>query len=193
LVDPSLTYQHDKGKRNTWIYATLPTFWGDPLDDVAWMADNPATVVRDNAETIAASGLEIFLEVGDEDGFNLQDGTEFLHRVLWDHDIRHEYHLTRWANHDGLSLPRRFRAGFRFVGAALTGERIERSDLPLSAEEQALFDWLDSGMEGDAPPAPKMGTAQALSMQERMLGPMRAIAKDDPAMARNYAELPPTR
>ena len=41
--------------------------------------DNPANIARDNADAIRASGVEIYLEVGDEDGLNLHDGAEFMH------------------------------------------------------------------------------------------------------------------
>jgi S-formylglutathione hydrolase len=40
---------------------------------------------------------------------------EFLHRVLWDHAIPHEYRLVRGADHLGRTLTGRLRDGFRFL------------------------------------------------------------------------------
>ena len=34
----------------------------------------------------------------------LHRGTEFLHRVLWDHDVKHEYRSVHGADHVGVSL-----------------------------------------------------------------------------------------
>ena len=72
--------------RNAWyrMPAMEVAVWGDPFDEVAWLADNPATLLRNNAEAVRASGLEIYLKVGDQDYINLHDGAEFMHRVLWD-------------------------------------------------------------------------------------------------------------
>jgi S-formylglutathione hydrolase len=59
------------------------------------------------------------LEVGDNDFVNAHDGTEFLHRVLWDLDISHEYHLVRGADHGGPTFRPRMRATYAWLTAAL--------------------------------------------------------------------------
>ena len=99
--------------------------WGDPIDEERWQRDNPANVARSNAESIRASGVEIYLEAGDEDGLNLHDGTEFMHRVLWDLDIRHEYHLVRWGNHVGPSLEGRVAEAYRFLTTRPRGRPVD--------------------------------------------------------------------
>ena len=78
--------------------------YGTPVDREYRRQNNPANIVVNGAAAIRASGLRIYLEVGDEDGFNLQRGTEFLHRVLVDHDVKHGY---RWI--DGAEVPRVWR------------------------------------------------------------------------------------
>ena len=66
---------------------------------------NPASIATDNAAAIRASGLKIFFDCGDNDYLNLHDGAEFLHRVLWDHGIQHEYRLVHGADHLGQPDP----------------------------------------------------------------------------------------
>ena len=195
-IEPALTRMPDH-RRNTWyrMPALEASVWGDPLDEAAWLADNPATVLRSNAEAVRASGLEIYLEVGDQDYINLHDGAEFMHRVLWDHDIRHEYHLVRWADHVGLSLERRLVEAFRFLGGALVGGRAERIDLPLTEAERAQLSWIAGGMVGDPPIAESLlaDPVRAPSVHAGIWDTLRASARDDQSMARNYAELPPTK
>jgi hypothetical protein len=45
-----------------------------------------------------------YLEAGDRDFLNAHDGTEFLHRILWDLDLSHEYCLVRNAEHGGPAM-----------------------------------------------------------------------------------------
>jgi S-formylglutathione hydrolase len=40
---------------------------------------------------------------------------EFLHRVMWDHDIPHEYRLVRNADHLGKTMNPRMRDALRFL------------------------------------------------------------------------------
>lgn len=195
-IEPAFT-REPHFKRNTW-YRMPPMealVWGDPVDESAWLADNPATVLRENAEAVRASGLEIYLEVGDQDYINLHDGSEFIHRVLWDHDIRHEYHLVRWADHVGLSMARRLPEALAFLGAALAGGLTEPIDLPLDKNEQAHVNWLEAGMVGDPPEALNLfaDPARAPSIHAAIWKSLRATATNDLALARNYAELPRTK
>lgn len=195
-IEPSLA-RGPGNKRNSWwrMPKMEAAVWGDPLDEAAWLADNPATIAAKNAAAIGDSGMEIYLEVGDQDYINLHDGAEFLHRVLWDNDVRHEYHINRWADHVGLSMGERLREAYGFLAGALAGGRAEPTDLPLTAEEAAHVEWIASGAMTRGEPAPManpMGDpARAPSVHARIWDPLRDQA-DDPDMARNYARLPPT-
>ncbi|MEM7017973.1 MAG: alpha/beta hydrolase-fold protein, partial [Pseudomonadota bacterium] len=154
-IEPSLE-RMPNFQRNTW-YRMPPmeeAVWGSPVDEAAWLADNPATLADHNADVIRASGMEIYLEVGDKDYINLHDGAEFMHRVLWDRDIRHEYHLVRWADHVGVSMARRIAEAHRFLAAALAGGLEEPIDLPLNEEEQAYLNWVNSGAMATGEPPP---------------------------------------
>jgi S-formylglutathione hydrolase len=64
-------------------------------------------------------GLGIYLEVGDQDMFYLDQGTEFVHRVLFDAGISHEYRLVKGADHVGASLAPRALDTFAFIGRQL--------------------------------------------------------------------------
>jgi len=57
-----------------------------------------------NPDKIRASGLQIYRDCGDEDMFLLFEGSEFLHRVLYDARIKHEYHLVLGADHLGRTV-----------------------------------------------------------------------------------------
>ena len=63
-------------------------------------------------------GLSIYLEVGDQDLLllYLDQGTEFVHRVLFDAGISHEYRLVKGADHVGASVGPRFLDALSFIG-----------------------------------------------------------------------------
>ena len=58
-------------------------------------------------------------------------GTEFLHRVLFDHGVPHDYHLARGADHLGRSLGRRFAHALDFLGVALDPPAPDETLAPL--------------------------------------------------------------
>ena len=97
----------------------LEKVFGQPIDPAYWAANNPATVVRNNAEKLRDAGPAIFLEVGDADMFWLYEGAEYLHQVLWQERIRHEYRLYLGADHVGRSLSPRIEAAYRFLTSTL--------------------------------------------------------------------------
>ncbi len=97
----------------------LTRYYGNPIDEAYWAANNPATIAHTNADRIRRSGLAVYLECGDNDYLNLHEGTEFLHQVLWNAGIEHEYHLVRGADHLGGSLPERMKEGVAFLQRVL--------------------------------------------------------------------------
>src|SRR5438270_9209786 len=96
--------------------------------------------LRGNADAIRASGLPIFLRCGDRDVFNLHDGTEQVHRALWDLDIGHGYHLVYDADHVGPEAMAAQRAALAFIGAAQAGDRWSAADRELAAAWQRWAD-----------------------------------------------------
>lgn len=115
-IEPVLRYQDMRPKHRFWRSDRLmEQAYGAPVDPRYWAANNPASMVMADAERIRESGLQIYLEAGDEDQFWLYEGAEFLHRILWDQRIRHEYHLVRGADHVGTSLAERFTEAVGFL------------------------------------------------------------------------------
>ncbi|MCB1017566.1 MAG: alpha/beta fold hydrolase [Acidimicrobiales bacterium] len=97
----------------------LASLYGDPIDEEHFHANHPRALAERHGPLIAAAGLDVYLEVGDEDLLHLQYGTEALHRQLVDHGIDHEYRLVRRGNHVGPSLGPRFADALGFVGRSL--------------------------------------------------------------------------
>ena len=89
---------------------------GPARDSALWESNNPANIANANAQQIRDSGLAIYLEAGDRDFLNGNEGAEFLHRVLWDPDLWHEYHLVRNADHGGPTMRPRLHAMFAWFG-----------------------------------------------------------------------------
>ncbi|HLZ75906.1 alpha/beta hydrolase [Phenylobacterium sp.] len=117
-IEPALSFD-DVKMRNRFQRddAFFKSIFGDPVDRNFWKKANPANMALDNREKILGQHLQIYLEVGDLDMFHLDEGTEYLHRVMWDHGIPHEYRLVHGADHLGKSLGPRLRDGFRFLTA----------------------------------------------------------------------------
>ena len=118
-IEPALSFDAIKVRNS---FQRNPAFFaerfGDPVDRAYWQGFNPANIAIARRDAIVKSGLQIYLEAGDADMFHLDEGNEFLHRVLWDHGIAHEYRLVHGADHLGRTIPGRLRDGFRFLNAA---------------------------------------------------------------------------
>ncbi|MCY3859581.1 MAG: alpha/beta hydrolase-fold protein [Gammaproteobacteria bacterium] len=185
-IEPTLS-ELPNFTRNTWTRGPAPSLS---------VSDNPVRLAHDNAETIRESGLNIYLECGDEDYLNLHDGTEFLHRVLWDKDIRHEYHLVRWADHVGVTMQRRMKEMFAFFAQSLAGGRSDPVALPINEKEQQLLDLVaERAAAGESPPpefSEYLSSVRGATLHAHAWNSLKELAAADPAMKRNYAELPTT-
>ncbi|MFY9554889.1 MAG: alpha/beta hydrolase-fold protein [Blastocatellia bacterium] len=119
-IDPALKWSDVKARNRFWRGdALMETIFGKPFDAAYWQANNPASIAVANADKIRDSGLGIYLDVGDDDSFNLHEATEFMHRVLWDSKIRHEYHLVRGADHVGVTIRPRTIEALEFLARVL--------------------------------------------------------------------------
>ncbi|MFX3681237.1 MAG: alpha/beta fold hydrolase [Candidatus Hopanoidivoransaceae bacterium] len=96
--------------------------FGDPVDAAAFRHNHPLAVMEDRAVDIAASGLAVYLECGDEDLLDLHHGAEALHRRMWDIGLRHEYRSVRGGNHVGRTLGPRTVDALRFLGRSLEAD-----------------------------------------------------------------------
>ncbi len=91
--------------------------FGEPVDAAFWAANNPANIAH--ANPTALRDLKIYLEVGTDDSLLNHHNVEFLHRVLFDPGIKHEYRTVLGGDHIGNSLPGRFADALRFLGTTL--------------------------------------------------------------------------
>lgn len=96
----------------------LEPIFGLPVDPDFWAANNPATIAkRDPGRLI---DLPIYLEVGDQDMLYLDEGTEFLHRILFDAGVGHEYRMVHGGDHVGPSLLPRMIDALGFIGRRIS-------------------------------------------------------------------------
>ncbi len=114
-IEPKLAWAGVGPETRFWRPETvLHPIFGQPVDADYWEANNPATIAHHDPERL--SGLGIYLEVGDQDSLYLHEGGEFLHRVLFDARLAHEYRLVHGADHVGRSLGPRMANALDFIG-----------------------------------------------------------------------------
>lgn len=184
MLEPGLRAS-DSGPRNRLHHSAggPPQLIGPGRDPGLWESNNPANRARTNAQQLRDSGLGIYLEAGDADFLNAQDGTEFLHRLLWDLDISHEYHLVRGADHGGPSLLPRLHAMFAWFASIWNPPPLD------SAAEQAATAWLHSGMQGKPPAGATTTNAFIRFLRARFESLREQAAQTDPATNRRFGRL----
>lgn len=117
-IEPALAFDDIELRDRFWRADDLfEQIYGTPIDRDYWAENNPATIAQRDPERL--KDLGIFVECGDQDSFGLHRGTEFLHRVLWDNGVKHEYRLYRGADHLGRTIGPRYEAALAFIGKAL--------------------------------------------------------------------------
>lgn len=119
-IEPVLRYADVRAEHTFFRPQELiEKLYGSPVDHAHWEANHPPAMVTAAPEPTRASGIKIYLEVGNQDMLNLHHGAEFLHRQLWDLGIEHEYRLIDGADHIGRTLPPRIDDAFRFHARVL--------------------------------------------------------------------------
>jgi S-formylglutathione hydrolase len=185
MLEPALR-ESDVGARNR-LHHTAggpPQLIGPRRDPALWESNNPANRARANAQQIRDSGLAIYLEAAERDFLNAHDGAEFLHRLLWDLDVSHEYHLVRGADHGGPTMGPRLPALFAWFGSLWNPAQ------PDAALEQSATAWLQSGMQGK-PPAGATTTSAFIDFLRARFEPIRAqAAETDTTSNRIFGRLP---
>lgn len=99
--------------------ALFEAAFGKPVDPEFWEANNPASIARKDPQRLIRSGMKIYFDAAGHDLFFLYEGNEFLHRVLYDAGVEHEYHLVQDADHVGRTLQPRMREAVLFLERAL--------------------------------------------------------------------------
>jgi len=156
---------------------------GPGRDSALWESNNPANRARANAQQIGASGLAIYLEAAAHDFLNAHDGAEFLHRVLWDLDIVHDYHLLRDADHGGPTMRPRLERLFAWISGIWNPAPVDEQ------AEQSAEEWLRDGMKGK-PPAGATTTNAFITFLRARFEPLRAqAAAIDDTTSRSFGRL----
>jgi S-formylglutathione hydrolase len=154
-IEPSPSWSHIQPRDR--IYRSddvVHALFGNPVDEEYFTANHPLGIIERNAAAIVASGLGIYLEVGDEDFLHLHHGAEAFHRRMFDLRIRHEYRLVRHGDHTGPTLPPRMADALGFLGRQLAGR--------------------------PEPPAERRLTAAFIAQGEAACGYRRSLAVDRP-------------
>jgi S-formylglutathione hydrolase len=189
MIEPGLR-DGEVGARNRLHHLAggPPQLIGPGRDPILFEANNPANRARANAHALRESRLAIYIEVGDEDFVNAHDGTEFLHRVLWDLDISHEYRLIRGGDHGGPTFVPRMREAFTWLGSMITALGAAPADP--TADELAVTAWIENGRAGNPPPVPP-SSREFIRILRAQLEPIREqAATSDPSTSRRYGLLP---
>jgi len=119
-IDPALKWKEVKPRNRFYRSDELmQSIFGKPFDEAYWESNNPASIVVANADKIRGSKLEIYIDVGDLDAFNINEGTEFIHRIMWEAKMAHEYHLVRGADHVGRTMRPRTTEALGFLSRVL--------------------------------------------------------------------------
>jgi S-formylglutathione hydrolase len=117
-IEPALAFDDIQLRDRFWrADALFQQIYGAPVDKAYWAANNPASIAA--VDPARLKGLGVYLEAGDQDMFFLHHGTEFLHRVLFDAGVAHEYRLVRGGEHVGPSIAPRFLDALGFLGRVL--------------------------------------------------------------------------
>jgi S-formylglutathione hydrolase len=166
---------------------------GPERDAALYRRDAPVARARRNATELRSARLAIYLDAAGNDAFNAHDGAEFLHRVLWDLDIAHDYRLNEHADHGGPGFVERMLEAFRWAAA-----RIVPQPAPvLDDVERAWASWLDAAHEhagAPLPPPPSAALAPTSSIFPRLLRAQLASARAEAArvdetVSRHYGRL----
>ncbi|MBX6363808.1 MAG: esterase [Gemmatimonadetes bacterium] len=68
-------------------------------DEATYRRNSVYGIVRSNLDRIRAAGLGIYVDCGDADEFGLHDGAAFLHRLLTECAVPHEFRSVAGAGH----------------------------------------------------------------------------------------------
>ena len=119
-IEPALAFDELPAWYEGWKGPRLGDRFGTPVDAAFWAENNPASIAAAEPGRLRDSGLVILVECGAEDQFHNHIGNEFLHRVLTEQRIPHEYRLVHGEAHVPIA-PERMLATFEFLGRALRG------------------------------------------------------------------------
>ena len=92
-------------------------------DDVTYRRNSVYGILRANLDRIRAAGIGVYFDCGDADEFGLHDGAVFLHRLLAECDVAHEFRSVAGASHADAAASRRLADAVAFVGRQVGTDR----------------------------------------------------------------------
>jgi len=141
-IEPALYWSEVDERVRFWRpVEVLEAMFGSPIDTDDWEDNNPATIARRDPSRLL--GLGIYMEVGNQDMLYLHEGTEFLHRILFDAGLAHEYRLVDGADHVGASITPRLMDALGYIGRRIEppgwiDETVERVRSAMDSQKQAI-------------------------------------------------------
>jgi S-formylglutathione hydrolase len=125
-IEPALSFDEiapaDRSYRSDEVYEER---FGRPVDRAYWQQNHPISIADVNIDLLKESGLQVYIEVGNEDQYGLFRGAELLHRILYDGGIKHEYRVVHGAGHAG-RYAERFLNSLQFLGRILGSSRVDQ-------------------------------------------------------------------
>ena len=119
-IEPILHWKDMRPRDRWWRGDDLfEAAFGKPVDPAYWEANNPASIAQADPQRLIRSGMQIYVDAAGHDLFFLYEGNEFLHRILYDNRVEHEYHLVHGADHVGRTLRPRFSEAMEFLERTL--------------------------------------------------------------------------
>jgi hypothetical protein len=99
---------------------------GGAGDAETYAANGVHSRLRSGADAIRSSELPVLVDCGAVDEYLLNEGAEYLHRLLLELDVAHTYRLVEGAGHLDPAAEVRTREAIRFLGDALQGAERRR-------------------------------------------------------------------
>lgn len=187
MIEPTLDANAARPRNRYHYPSTVPAALLGPARDAAlYVADHPGQRAIQHADALRRGPLAIYLDAGTDDALHAHDGAEYLHRLLWQLDIRHEYHLLAGADHVGPSLLPRLQQAFAWLAQRLSPQRAA-----LDSGELAWQRFLD-GESREMPTCPLPAHSPLMPrLLRHMLAPLReAAATQDENFDRVFGPLP---
>lgn len=188
MIEPTLNANATRPRNRYHYPPTVPAALLGPARDAAlYAADHPGQRAIQHAAALRRGPLAIYLDAGTDDALHAHDGAEYLHRLLWQLDIRHEYHLLSFADHVGPSLLPRLQLALVWLGQRLAPQRVVLDSGELAW--QRFLDGESREMPAHALPAHSLLMPRLL---RHMLAPLRqTAAAQDESFDRVFGLLPP--
>jgi S-formylglutathione hydrolase len=88
-------------------------------DDATYQGNSVYSILRSKENILRSAETAIFIDCGDADEFELHDGALFLHHLLKELEVQHEFRSVAGAGHADAAASRRLSDALSFIGHRL--------------------------------------------------------------------------